>query len=261
MNDLYIQDDKLKQDDIVHGFFGRNGGASRGIYSSLNCGIGSGDEPGAVRENRGRVAESLRMGAENLVTLHQVHSADCVVLRAPWALDDRPQADAMVTDVPGLAMGVLTADCGPVLFYGAKADGAPVVGAAHAGWGGAVRGVLEATVKAMLAQGARAETLRAAVGPCIGPESYEVSDGFKAPFMAQDEENAVFFAPATRAGHLMFDLPGYIRRRLMLAGVGVVGCRGVDTCFNEEDYFSYRRSTHRAEPDYGRQISVIGIKA
>lgn len=259
MSDIFVTDDVLDAGHIRHGFFGRVGGKSRGIYDSLNCGLGSGDDPAAVNENRGRVAENIGVKAEKLVTLHQVHSADCVRVTAPWKPEDRPKADALVTDVPGIAIAVLTADCAPVLFAGRKADGSPVVGAAHAGWGGAIGGVLEATVKAMADMGADPAQIRAAIGPCIGPDSYEVGVDFRTRFLAQDAENAEFFVPATREGHLMFDLPAYVRRRLKLAGVGFVGGRGIDTCFNEEDYFSYRRSTHRAEPDYGRQASVIAI--
>lgn len=259
MSDLFVTDNILKVDNIRHGFFGRGGGASRGIYDSLNCGLGSGDDPAAVNENRGRVAESIGVMADKLVTLHQVHSPDCVRVTKPWSMEDRPKADALVTDVPGIAIAVLTADCAPVLFAGRKADGSPVVGAAHAGWGGAIGGVLEATVKAMADMGVDPANIRAAIGPCIGPDSYEVKTDFRVKFIEQDPENVAFFVPATREGHLMFDLPAYVRRRLKLAGVGHVGGKGIDTCFNEEDYFSYRRSTHRAEPDYGRQASVIAI--
>lgn len=258
---MFITEDILKTDGVRHGFFGRTGGVSRGIYNSLNCGLGSGDDPAAVRENRGRVAENLGAAADALVTLHQVHSPDCVRVTEAWAPEDRPKADALVTDVPGMVIGVLTADCGPVLFSGRRADGTPVIGAAHAGWGGAIGGVLEATVAAMTAMGVAPGGIRAAVGPCIGPDSYEVKDDFRLRFVEQDKENAAFFIPATRVGHLMFDLPSYIRRRLKLAGVGLVDGRGIDTCFNEEDYFSYRRSTHRVEPDYGRQVSAIVIAA
>jgi YfiH family protein len=261
MSELYYGDDILSDDAVRHGFFGRGGGVSRGIYSSLNCGIGSGDDPAAVRENRRRVAAAMGAAPENFVTLHQVHSALCVTVTKPWGMEQRPQADALVTDVPGLAIGVLTADCAPVLFRGRAADGRTVIGAAHAGWGGAVKGVLEATVAAMGAQGVAPGDLRAAIGPCIGPDSYEVGEAFRAPFIAQDAANAEFFSPATRPGHEMFDLPAYAARRLRAAGVTHVACRGIDTFFNEEDYFSYRRSTHRTEPDYGRQVAVIAIKA
>lgn len=261
MSEMFITEDILKTDNVRHGFFGRAGGISRGIYNSLNCGVGSGDDAAAVRENRGRVAESIGARAESFVTLHQVHSADCVRVTKPWGPDERPKADALVTDVPGLAIAVLTADCTPVLFSGRRADGSPVVGAAHAGWGGAVGGVLESTVAMMADMGVPRGQIRAAIGPCIGPDSYEVKADFRLKFVEQDPENATFFIPAARAGHLMFDLPSYVRRRLKLAGVGLVDGRGIDTCFNEEDYFSYRRSTHRVEPDYGRQASVIAIAA
>jgi YfiH family protein len=259
MAGLFIEDDHLRLPGIRHGFCGRSGGVSKGIYSSLNCGIGSGDEAAAVTENRGRIAEELRVAPGRFLSLHQVHSATCVTVTEPWALDARPQADAMVTDRPGIALAILTADCGPVLFAGRTVDGRPVIGAAHAGWGGAVRGVCEATVTAMGALGAAPETVTAVLGPCIGPESYEVGPEFKAPFLTQDAGNDEFFAAAAREGHFMFDLPAYIRRRLALAGVGSIGGHGIDTYFNEEDYFSYRRATHRKEPNYGRQASVIAI--
>lgn len=243
-----------------HAFFGRTGGVSTGIFSSLNCGPGTPDEPDAVRENRRRAAAAFDAGPERLVTLRQVHSSSCIVVDEPWT-GQGPEADAMVTERPGIILGVLSADCAPVLFYGEKPDGHPVIGAAHAGWGGALKGVCEATVAAMLKAGVAAESLRACIGPCIGPASYEVQAAFRAPFLEQDPANEAFFypAPAAHKGHLMFDLPAYIGRRLHLAGVVHVFTKGLDTCFNEEDYFSFRRATHRMEPDYGRQLSGIVI--
>jgi len=252
--------DFLKADALArHGFFGRNGGVSTGIYSSLNAGIGSDDQPDAVRQNRARIAAAIGVSAQNLLTLHQIHSADCVTVTEAWDFPERPRADAMVSNVQGLALGILTADCAPVLFYGEDQDGAPVIGAAHAGWGGALKGVLENTVEAMGALNVPVGHIRAVIGPCIGPESYEVSDDFSTAFLAQDAANSNFFTPARRSGHLMFDLPGYCAYRLALAGVPQVFVKGIDTCFNEEDYYSYRRATHRQEPDYGRQVSVITI--
>ncbi len=252
---MFIKDAVLSSPDVVHGFFGRNSGKSEGLYKSLNCGLGT-DDPAAL-DNRAIVAGQLGLEPENLLGLYQIHSAECVTVAQPWG--ERPQADAMATDKPGLGLGIVTADCAPVLFYGQKEGGAPVIGAAHAGWGGALKGVLEGTIEAMVTLGAAPDSLCAAVGPCIAPESYEVSEDFRVPFIAQDEGNEMFFEAAAREGHLMFDLPGYIARRLMLAGVAEISLSGVDTYFNEMDYFSYRRSVHKKEADYGRQISVIAI--
>lgn len=244
------------EDGLTHGFFTRRGGVSTGIYDSLNCGAGSDDNPDHVMQNKSIVAQAMKCAQENLVTLHQVHSAECVTVTQPWNVSDRPKADAMVTNVPDLALGVLTADCAPVLFTGNGPEG-HVIGAAHAGWGGALRGVLGETVEAMQRLGAQQETIRACVGPCIGKASYEVSEDFVVPFLQQDEDNEHFFHAASREGHLMFDLAGYCAKRLSEAGVRHVHILDQDTYSNEDDFFSYRRTTHRGEPDYGRQISVI----
>ena len=241
----------------VHGFFGRQGGVSEGIYQGLNCGTGSNDNPDHIQANRAMVAETISVETGNLVSLYQVHGAECLKVERPFP--DRPKADAQVTDVPGVALSVLTADCAPVLFYG-EANGKPVIGAAHAGWRGAVGGVLESTVYKMEEYGVKAGNIRAAIGPCIGKRSYEVDDAFAAPFMAEDPENERFFMAASRPGHLMFDLPGYCARRLYDCGVSQVTITGVDTYVREAEYYSYRRTTHRKEPDYGRQISVIVIR-
>jgi polyphenol oxidase len=254
---MFLKDSVLENKHTAHGFFGRTGGVSEGLYKSLNCGLGTPD--GAVPENRAIAAKALGIMPEKLLSLYQTHSDKCMVVTKPW--QERPHADAMVTDMPGWGLAVLTADCAPVLFYGEKADGSPVIGAAHAGWGGALRGVLENTVTAMEELGAGKGTLRAVVGPCIAQRSYEVMKRFKEPFAAQDQANEMFFSPAGCAEHLMFDLPGYIVRRLMLAGVPEISVSGADTYFNELDYFSYRRSVHRGEPDYGRQISIISIES
>lgn len=243
---------------VVSRFFTRHGGVSRGIYASLNCGLGSRDDQADIRENRRRVGEA--MAGERLLSVYQIHSARCIAVDAAWADDAMPQADAMATDRPGLMLGILTADCGPVLFEGAKPNGSPVIGAAHAGWGGAVGGVLEATLDAMAGLGADRASIRAAIGPCIGQPSYEVSDGFERPFLTHHEGAGAFFAPG-RVGHLHFDLPGYIRFRLNLAGVEQVTVDGRDTCADEESFFSFRRATLRGGADYGRQISVITIRA
>lgn len=248
---------------VAHGFFGRRGGVSTGLYESLNCGAGSDDDPACVEENKRLVMEALGGGAQQqdmLVTLQQIHSPRCVYASRPWEKAERPEADALVTDVSGLALGILTADCGPVLFYGEKSDGKPVIGAAHAGWGGALRGVLENTAAKMRARGAVPESLKAVTGPSIGPESYEVSEDFVVPFLQQDQDNGRFFKAAARDGHLMFDLPSYIGARLCEAGITQVADTGVDTYCDEKNFFSYRRTTHKKEPDYGRQISVIMIR-
>lgn len=241
-----------------HGFFGRKGGVSAGVYDSLNCALNTADDSANVQENRDRVR--LAIGANTLLTVRQVHGRTCHVASGPWTQDVRPEGDAMVTDVPGLALGVLSADCGPVLFYGQRVDGAPVIGAAHAGWGGALGGVLESTVEVMLRHNVVAASLRASLGPCIGRRSYEVGTDFTKPFLEQDEANEHFFQPARRDGHLMFDLPGYIASRLAAAGVRQASILDHDTYAEEDTYFSYRRATHAKTADYGRQISAIVIK-
>lgn len=242
---------------VAHGFFGRSGGVSSGVYTSLNCGVGAGDALENVLENRRRVAAALQ--AKNLLSLNQVHGATCLYVSEPWEPGARPEGDAMITDIPGLALGILTADCGPVLFYGQRADGFPVIGAAHAGWGGALKGVLEMTVRAMVDHGVVPESLHVSLGPCIGPKFYEVQDSFAEPFMAQDPANEHFFKFARREGRLMFDLPGYIASQVAGAGVPHVSITGQDTYSAEQDYFSYRRAIHKGEQDYGRQISALVI--
>ncbi len=246
---------------IQHGFFGRQGGMSQGLYASLNCGAGTQDHPDYIHENRARVATEMVVPPDMLVTVRQVHSAKCLYVESPWPMDQRPEADAMVTDRQGLALGILTADCGPVLFYGEKENGQPVIGAAHAGWGGALRGVLESTVQIMLDHNVVQESIRVSIGPCIAQSSYEVSTDFMNPFLEENPESEHFFKSARRSGHLMFDLPGYIASRLARAGVRHVSMTGIDTYSSEENYFSYRRATHRGEKDYGRQISVIALPA
>lgn len=246
---------------VTYGFYGRKGGVSTGIYTSLNCGPGSGDDLAKVMENRQRVAMDLGVDLDNLASLWQIHSPDCIQVHEPLPTgEERPKADAMATDVPGMALGILTADCGPVLFEGRTKAGKPVIGAAHAGWGGAVGGVLEATLVQMESLGAPRDSIIVAVGPCIGPASYEVSAGFEKPFLDHDPESERFFKSARREGHFMFDLPGYIAARLAKAGVGRVSLSGIDTYKDEENCFSFRRATHRAEGDYGRQVSAIVIK-
>jgi YfiH family protein len=239
---------------VRHGFFTRQGGESGGIYASLNCGPGSGDNKDHVRANREKVAAEI--GAESVLTLNQVHSATAITVTKPWE-GDRPTGDALVTAVAGLGVAALTADCGPVLLASKKDK---VVAAAHAGWKGAIGGVLEAAIEEMKKCGARPGDIVAAIGPCIGPASYEVSADFNKPFMELDRDNARFFRKAERPGHLIFDLPGYIAHRLKAAGVAEIHDTRRDTLADAENYFSYRRSTLKKEPDYGRQISVISIK-
>jgi len=235
---------------VPHGFLGRVGGGSEGLYAGLNCGIGSDDDPAAVAANREAALAAVAPGA-CLLTPYQVHSADCATVDAPFA--ERPRADALATATPGLALGVVTADCAPVLLADLAAG---VAGAAHAGWKGALAGVTDATVAAMEALGASRERIVAAVGPCIARASYEVDGGFRTRFLDDDVANERFFADG-RAGHARFDLEGYVAHRLAAAGVVRVETLGLDTYADERRFFSYRRSTHRGEPGYGRQIAII----
>ena len=239
---------------IRHGFFTRQGGVSGGIYGSLNAGYGSRDDRDAVAENRRRVAAALGLGGDALRTVYQVHGSRVTHVDALWA--DTPRCDAMVTNRPGLALGILAADCAPVLFADADAG---VIGAAHAGWKGALAGVVQATVGAMLALGARRGAIAAALGPAISQSSYEVGPGFSAPFLAQNRDNADFFVASARAGHFMFDLPGYITGVLEGLGLGLLSVLAEDTCGDPERFFSYRRATHLGEPDYGRCVSAIAL--
>jgi polyphenol oxidase len=238
-----------------HGFFGRQGGVSTGELASLNTGIGSGDDPAAIAENRRRAATAVLPGAA-LVGVYQVHGRDCAVVDTPWCDDDRPHADALVTDQPGVLLGILTADCVPVLLADRAAG---VVGAAHAGWKGAISGITDATIAAMLAKGAATANITAAIGPCIGAASYEVDAAFVDSFLAADPANDHFFR-AGRAGHAQFDIAAYVAARLAAAGVMRVEILGDDTYALERDYFSYRRACHAQENGYGRQLSVIGLE-
>ena len=241
--------------NIRHAFFTREGGVSQGIYQSLNGGIGSRDAPDCVRENRARMAAALGVAPTHLVTCYQIHSPDVIVAETPWTRENSPRADAIVTRVPGLAIGVTTADCGPILFADAEAG---VAGAAHAGWKGALIGVLEATIAAMEKLGARRGRIRAALGPLIRQPNYEVGAEFVERFRGADGANEKFFAPASRPGHALFDLPGYITARLERADIGVEDL-GLCTYADPARFFSYRRATHRAEPDYGRHVNAIAI--
>ncbi|MFK8250572.1 peptidoglycan editing factor PgeF [Ancylobacter terrae] len=239
---------------IRHAFFTRQGGVSQGIYASLNGGTGSKDDPAAVKENRARMAAALGVTPDHFLSMWQVHSPDCVIATGPW--DERPKADAAVTATPGLAVAATMADCGPVLFADPQAR---VVGAAHAGWRGAVGGVLDSTVAQMAELGARPGRIVAAIGPLIRQHSYEVGPDFVSAVTALDHGNMRYFAPADRPHHAMFDLPGYIADRLRRLGVGTVEDLCLDTYADEERFYSYRRSTHRGEPDYGRLIAAITL--
>jgi len=241
---------------IRHAFFTRDGGVSDGFYASLNAGLGSRDAPERVAENRARMAAALGVEQDRLVTAYQVHSPNVVVATEPWSRAQAPHADAVVTRVPGLAVGVTTADCGPLLLADREAG---VVGAAHAGWKGALAGVAEAAIDAMEQLGASRRGIVVALGPMIRQPSYEVGPDFVARFAADDPENRRFFVPADRDGHAMFDLAGYITARLQRAGVGRIEDLGHCTYAEPARFFSYRRSTHRAEADYGRHISAIAL--
>lgn len=241
---------------LPHGFLGREGGVSEGIHAGLNVGLGSDDDRAAIEENRRRAVEAVAPG-HALVTLHQVHSADAVAVSAPFPDDRRPHADALVTDRPGLLLGILTADCVPVLFADRRAG---VIGAAHAGWKGAIGGVTDATLGAMERLGADRDAIVAAIGPCIARASYEVDEGFVRRFEVDDPANERFFADGRRPGHAQFDIEAYVAHRLAAAGVGRVIALGEDCYAQPERFFSFRRATHRGEPGYGRQISLIGLE-
>ena len=241
---------------LPHGFLGRRGGVSGGAYASLNVGTGSEDDPALVEQNRRIAADAVLPGAA-LATVYQVHSALCERVIAPWPLAERPHADAMVTDRPGVLLGILTADCAPVLLADRQAG---VVGAAHAGWKGAIGGVTDAAIAAMEALGADRSHIAAAIGPCIAQASYEVDEGFLVRFCEDDPANERFFKPG-RPGHQQFDLAGYVAARLAGAGIGTVAITGHDTLAEEARFFSYRRATLAGEDGYGRQISLIGVGA
>ena len=242
-------------DGVAHGFLGRRGGVSTGLLAGLDMGRrGQNEISPELAENRRRAVAAVLPGAM-LMTLYQIHSPDCVALGVPWDDGERPHADALVTDRPGLALGILTADCAPVLLADPEAG---VVGAAHAGWKGALGGVTDATLDAMEKLGAQRARIRAAIGPCIARASYEVDDAFQNRFEAADPANERFFAPS-RDGHAQFDLEAYVAHRLAAAGVRTVEAMGLDTYADDTRFYSFRRATHRGEPDYGRQIAIIGI--
>ena len=241
---------------VRHAFFTRAGGVSEGAFASLNCGYGSGDDPARVADNRSRALARLDLAGDRLATLYQVHSTEVALVEKPWPKGQMPHADASVTRTPGVALGVLTADCAPVLM--ADADSG-VIGAAHAGWRGALDGVIEAAVAAMCRMGARRERIAAAVGPCIQQRSYEVGPEFHARFVAADPGNADFFVATPRGGHFLFDLPGFVARRLAALGLSAVEVAADDTCADAARFFSYRRATLAGERDYGRGLSAITL--
>jgi YfiH family protein len=241
---------------LRHAFFTREGGVSDGVYAGLNGGLGSNDDPERVRENRRRMAEHMGVGPEQLVSVHQVHSPDAVVATAPRQGVGRPKADAIVTASPGLAISVTAADCGPVLLVDPNAR---VIGAAHAGWKGALTGIVESTIQAMEKLRAERGRMIAAIGPLIRQQSYEVGGEFVERFLDADAENAMYFIPSNRNGHAMFDLAGFIRMRLENAGVLMIDDLGVDT-YSDERFYSYRRSVHRKEADYGRHVHAIALE-
>ncbi len=243
---------------VRHAFFTRAGGVSRGVYASLNAGVGSADDPQLVAENRARMAEALGVGPDRLVSIYQVHSPDVVVAEEPWPADQRPRADAIVTRRPGLAIAASTADCGPVLFADATAR---VVGAAHAGWRGALAGVTDAAIGAMERLGARRARIVAAIGPMIRQPNYEVGPEVVEQFLSEETNNRRFFAPSKRPGRAMFDLAGYIAARLARAEVMSVEDVGVCTYADAERFYSYRRMTHLGESDYGRHLNAIALAA
>jgi polyphenol oxidase len=242
---------------LRHAFFTREGGVSEGIYTALNGGLGSKDDPERVRENRRRIAEHMGVTPQQFLSVHQIHSPDAIVATGPWDNGAaRPKADAIVTSSSALAISVTAADCGPVLFVDPNAR---VIGAAHAGWKGALTGIVESTIDAMEKLGAERSGMVAAIGPLIRQHSYEVGGEFVERFLDDDADNAMYFIPSARDGHAMFDLGGYIRMRLENAGVLMIDDLGVDT-YSDERFFSYRRSVHRKEPDYGRHVHAIALE-
>jgi YfiH family protein len=241
---------------IHHAFFTRRGGVSAGLYESLNCGFGSGDATENVARNRTIAMEQLGLSADRLVTCYQIHSTSIITVEEPWAREEAPRADGLVTVVPDIALGVLTADCAPILLQDPVAK---VIGAAHGGWRGALGGIVEAALDRMEALGAQRDRIRAGIGPCITGDSYEVGTEFRSRFLIEDPASAAFFAPAMRADHFMFDLPGYIEHRLVSAGIRVVQRAFHDTVGEDGDFFSYRRACLRGERAYGRGLSAIAL--
>jgi polyphenol oxidase len=251
-----IESEHLKLDGIKHGFFTRGGGHSTGIFASLNCGLGSGDDPDLVKKNRDVVARALGVPEGHVVSAHQVHSADAIMVDDVWPLEGRPKVDGLVTRKKGLALGVLTADCGPVLFAD-EASG--LIGCCHAGWKGALTGVTDSTVDLMVREGAERGRIVAVLGPTISQKAYEVGPEFPKPFLAQSTAHGAFFTPSAKEGHFMFDLPAYLVQRLKGLGLKAVHDLALCTYSDEALFYSYRRATHRGEKDYGRLISAIAL--
>ena len=257
MTAKYLTSNNLnKHPNVIHGFFTRIGGISEGIYASLNCGYGSKDSFENVKANRTNVAEVLKSTEPYLITPYQIHSANAVIAETPWNRQDAPQADAIVTNKQDIRIGILTADCGPILFSDPKAN---IIGAAHSGWKGAIGGVLEATIEKMESLGSDRNNISVAIGPSISQESYEIGPEFEKTFLDHGPENADFFKQFP-SGKSHFDLTGFITHRLKKAHIKEIECLQQCTVLNESQFFSYRRSCHRKQPDYGRQISVIGLK-
>lgn len=254
--DIVSAPNLVGQAGVTHAFFTRRGGASGGIYMGLNCGQGSDDDLGLVMENRARAMAALGLPADALALVHQIHSPTVWQVDRPRDRADMVKADALVSDRPGLALGILTADCAPVLFADATHG---VVGAAHAGWRGALAGVLESTVAEMERLGAARSSIRAALGPCIRQPSYEVGDDLRDAFLAERPDSEAYFAAGTRPGHYQFDLGGFIMDCLSRLGLGAIADTGLDTYPDEDRFFSYRRATHRGEPDYGRGLAVVAL--
>lgn len=246
----------IRNPDIRHGFFTREGGYSTGDYSGLNCIYGTGDDPQLVQRNRAHIATALGLDPDRLVTPYQHHSADVVVVTQPWSRADAPKADGLVSARPGVAIGITTADCAPVLFADAQAQ---VIGAAHAGWRGALGGVTDQVISEMEMLGARRGNISVAVGPTISGENYEVGPEFHEQFLDDDADNAQFFQPSQKDGHFMFNLPAYLMHRLGAADVGSVEHTGQCTYADPQKFYSYRRATHRGEKTYGGQISAITL--
>src|SRR5499427_318252 len=249
---------RLDDGRVKHAFFTRRGGVSSGSFQSLNCGFGAGDEPDSVTRNREIAMARLGLPADRLATCYQIHSASVVIVESPWPREAAPRADGMVTRVPDIALGILTADCAPILIHDPFVS---VIGAAHGGWRGALAGIVENTVERMEALGSVRSRIRAGIGPCIAQSSYEVGPEFPQQFLAEEAASACYFAPAAQPGHFMFDLPGYIEHRLARAGIAIVERSGHDTVAEDDRFFSYRRACLRGEPAYGRGLSAIVLKS
>lgn len=243
---------------VRHGFFTRNGGISVGVYASLNCGLGSGDDLDHVRANRERALRKLDLPPDRLATAYQVHSAEVRTVDRPWSAAERPRVDGLATRMPRLALGILTADCLPILFADVEEG---VIGAAHAGWRGALAGIAEATVASMVGLGARAERIVAALGPCIRQPSYEVGAEFRDTFVAADHASRDLFLPSRRPNHYQFDLPGFVERRLQAIPIAAIEVLPYDTLAEFDRFFSYRRTTLNGGGDYGRMLSAIAVAA